>query len=498
MKPSSIRRAAAWFLLPLAALQAQHLASAVFLEPVGKIDTNRAEVKAAMPIYRRVADPSKYLPWLDNESAKRALRLYRAGYEVAHPTADAVAKPDYYVALVPGGNHAAVGFRIQHADGSVEDHPKQAYILLDAEPDAFVNTLLHETGHVVMAMLAGGRQLDGKDVSAIPHTTAALSDRGTAFSEGYAIHLETLAAHLNHDPYTHERYHRGQVLFGGEGSFKTAEYFHQSHDLATFSQTVARYLEVRDNGYAFEPAFQGPDYLRVQMEKARDFAAVRNANQLLQSEGFYASFFFLWTIRGASVPQESAVAERERRIMVAMRAMFDENDWDSSSPWLIRLVTAYIKQFPEQKTALADALDDLSHGVFVDPDAARVWKDHYLGALHLDKQGMNVEAITALRKKWRESVVADPRVLYSRVGPELPCTLPGSKVRLAAFEEDSPVVFDLNTAPAGILRLVPGITEPEITSWIEQRGKRPFSSIDDFKTRVGLRPSTLAALQFSH
>ena len=55
---------------------------------------------------------------------------------------------------------------------------------------------------------------------------------------------------------------------------------------------------------------------------------------------------------------------------------------------------------------------------------------------------------------------------------------------------------DLNTAPAGILRLVPGITESEVAGWIEQRGKKPFASAEDFKARAGLRPGTLAALKF--
>ena len=480
------------FALALApSVTAQDLANVVFLEPVGKVDTNRAEIRGVTPLYRRVADPAKYTPWLENDSARRALRLYRAGYEIAHPGAGT---PDYYVALVPDGNHASVGFRLQDADKMVE-YAKQAYILLDPSPAEFASTLLHETGHVVMAMLAGGRQLDGNNVSAIPHTTAALSDRGTAFSEGFAIHLETLAAHLNHDPATLEQFHRTRVLFG-EGPFKESEYFHHSSDLATFSQTVARYLDVRDNNFAFEPAWQGPDYLRVQMEKARDFASLRSANQLLQSEGFYASFFFLWVMRGTSVASEEEIEGRERRVLVAMHSMFAEDNWDPSSPWLVRFAMAYMKQFPEEKVAMADALNDLCHGVFVDPEAARLWKAHYLAALSLDKKNMNVAGIAEQRKRWRDSVVGDPRLLLSQVGPEIPCTLPGSKVSLVAFGEDSPVIFDINTAPAGILRLVPGIAESEVANWIEQRARKPFASVDDFKARTGLRAPTLAALQF--
>ena len=377
----------------------------------------------------------------------------------------------------------------------VEEHLKQAYILLDAQPYRFEVTLLHETGHVVMAMLAGGRLLNGQDLSSIPHTTAALSSRATAFSEGYAIHLETLAAHLNRVASTRQRFHRELVLFG-DGPYQATEYFHQSIDLASFSQNVARYLEVRDNNFAFEPAYQGPDYLRVQMEKARDFASLRNADQLLQSEGFYASFFFLWVVRGTSVPAETVIEERELQVLVAMHAMFGADDWEPSSPWLPRFITTYMKQFPEQKAAMADAINDLSHGVFVDADAARLWKEHYLATLSLDQNNMNLAAITAARKRWRDAVVADPQVLYSQLGPEIACTVPGTKVRLVAFGEASPVLFDLNTAPAGILRLVPGITESEVAGWIEQRGKKPFASAEDFKARAGLRPGTLAALKF--
>src|ERR1035438_6993454 len=163
---------------------AEDLANVIFLEPVNKVDTHGSEVTEKMPLYRKAADPARSTAWLHNASAERAFRLYRAANEIVHPGAGT---PDYYVALVEGGNHAAVGFRIQNGD-AILDYPRQTYILLDADPNSFETTLLHETGHMAMEMLAGGRQLDGKDIASIPHTTAALTDRTTAFSEGYAIH----------------------------------------------------------------------------------------------------------------------------------------------------------------------------------------------------------------------------------------------------------------------------------------------------------------------
>jgi DNA uptake protein ComE-like DNA-binding protein len=109
---------------------------------------------------------------------------------------------------------------------------------------------------------------------------------------------------------------------------------------------------------------------------------------------------------------------------------------------------------------------------------------------------MNLQAIAAARKKWREQVVENPQVLFSRIGPEIACSVPGTKVRLVAFEEDAEVRFDLNTAQAGIMRLIPGIMEAEVASWLARRAEKPFAGVEDFRRRAGLRESTLAALKF--
>src|ERR1022692_1550552 len=445
-----------WVCLLASCAAAAELPHVVFLEPAGKVYTASAEIRENMPLYRRVADASKYQPWLHYESAERALRLYAQAARIAAPGANV---PDYYVALVKGGNHGAVGFRLETADG-VKEYPRMAYILLDADPELFETTMFHETGHVVMDMLAGGRRLDGLEVASIPHSTAALSDRTTAFSEGYAIHLETLAAHLARGADLRWRYQHHGVGFG-DVPYRQSEYYRGASDLTTFSQSLARYYELRENHFAFESAFRGPDYLRVQLEKTRDFSTLREANQLLQSEGFYASFFFLFAMRGADLPAEETVAEREKRMMTAMHAMFAAGGDDRSSPWLVRIAIEYMKSFPDEKVALADALNDLSHGVFVDSGAAALWRGHYLATLRLDQKNMNQQGIAAARKIWRDMVVADPQVLSSLLGPQIPCSVPGTTVRVEAFEEESPMQFDVNTVQPAIIRMISGITAEE-------------------------------------
>src|SRR5271157_1338967 len=99
----------------------------IFLEPVNAVDTRGAEIEDQNVLYRPADNPAKYTPWLNNESAARAFRLYRDACEIQHPGGGV---PDYYVALVKGGNHAASGFRVRVGD-KIEEHPLQPYILLD-------------------------------------------------------------------------------------------------------------------------------------------------------------------------------------------------------------------------------------------------------------------------------------------------------------------------------------------------------------------------------
>jgi len=348
---------------------------------------------------------------------------------------------------------------------------------------------------MIMALLAGGRQLDGPELTSIPHSTAALSDRATAFSEGWAIHLETVAAHLAHSPELRRQYWREAVQLG-DVPWKKAEYFHHSMDLTSYSQNLARYSDVRDNNFAFESAFQGPDYLRVQLEKSRDFSTLRDANQLLQSEGFYASFFFLFMMWVGEVPAETNLTARYDRTLRAMNSMFASEKADGDTAWLPSLVVEYMKMFPDEKAAIADLLNEISHGVFVDAGARRLWRDHYLAAVRLDIGHLNLEAINAARKRWREQVLAEPRILFSRLGPQLACTVPASEIKIEVFGEAAPLRFDLNTVPAAILRLVPGIKENEIEGWIAERDRQPFKSVEDFRSRVRLETASRSSLKF--
>lgn len=461
----------------------------VFVEPAGTAEDLGVEA------YRVVTDPARiqtYESWMANESARRALDLYARAW-ASTPRGRSGEPPVYHVALVPGGNHAAVGLRLVD-DPDPETHARTSFIQLAPEEWVFGTTLLHETGHVVLSMLNGGEEIPKREIAAISHTTAALTDRGTAFDEGFAIHLETLAAHFASEDWLRDRYHHRRFRFGVADLL--GEFHRPAGDLLSFSQTVARYHEVRENHFAFAPAYTGPDYLRVQLEKSRDLSRLRDANQLLQSEGFYASFFFSLLVRGADAPTLDLVRERQGKVLAAMAEMLGAGKRTADDPFLLLFVDSYLRRFPGEAAEVIDVLLDLSHGVFVDREASTLWRDHYLGALRLDLAERHNEKLEAARSRWRVEVLRDSKVLHRNLGPQIRVEVAGPTVTLVAFGEPAPLSFDLNTVEDGVLRLIPGITDTEVAGWIRAREERAFADVEDFRRRAGLRKETMARLAF--
>lgn len=445
--------------------------------------------------YRVITDTARVdtlRRWMANESARMALDLYARSWAlVPHARGDEI--PVYFVALVPGGNNASVGLRMV-SDSSGEDHSRTPFIKLGPQDWRFSTTLLHETGHVILALLNHGEPIPKLSIAPISHTTAALTDRGTAFDEGFAISLETLAAHFTTDWFERDRYHHRRFRFGVTDLL--GEFHRHAGDLLSFSQTMARYYEVRENNFAFAPSYRGPDYLRAALEKSRDFAALRDANQLLQSEGFYATFFFDMLVHGETEVSADLVGQRQQRVLVALRDMLRGRPQDPAEPFLLHFVESYMEAFPAEADDIIDVLLDLSHGVFVDRNAVALWRAHYLGALRLDLTERENVALEAARARWHAMVAQDVRVLYQNIGPQLRAEVPSRAVVLVAFGESTPLSFDLNTVEEGVMRLVPGISDSEVQKWIQARAEKPFTDVSDFRQRSGLAVTTLAGLVF--
>jgi hypothetical protein len=232
------------------------------------------------------------------------------------------------------------------------------------------------------------------------------------------------------------------------------------------------------------------------MEKARDFATLRDADQLLQSEGFYASFFFAILVRGSGTSAPDQMRQRQDKVMTALGAMFGSRAFTAEAAYVLEFVESYRQLYPTEADELLDVFLDLTHGVFVDPDAVSLWREHYLAALRLDVQQLGREKIDAARGRWRTTAAKEPKVLYSRLGPQLRCEVAGRTVRLVGLGTEAQLSMDVNTAEEGIVRMIPGITDVEVASWLATRTRSPFASVEDFRTRAGLSEKTLGSLKF--
>jgi hypothetical protein len=116
--------------------------------------------------------------------------------------------------------------------------------------------------------------------------------------------------------------------------------------------------------------------------------------------------------------------------------------------------------------------------------------------VHADATRLNLDGIEAARARWRSEATRDPEVLHSRLGPQLRCEVKGRSVELPGLDSEATLSLDVNTAEEGIVRLLPGITDGEVASWLAERARTPFADVADFKARAHLSEAVLASLVF--
>ena len=168
---------------------------------------------------------------------------------------------------------------------------------------------------------------------------------------------------------------------------------------------------------------------------------------------------------------------------------------ESDAPHLIDFLETYLWLYPAEAAELTDVFIDLTRGVFLDPGAAALWRDHYMAALRLDLEALRREEIAAARSRWREGLAADPTLVHSRIGPQIACRVNDVTVQLVALGEPAPLSFDLNTAQPGVLRLIRGIDEAGIESWLDARARAPFTGVSDFQSRVAIPESAAERIE---
>ena len=286
--------------------------------------------------------------------------------------------------------------------------------------------------------------------------------------------MEAVNAHCGNTTETRTYYQRREARYGNTPG-ASAEYYAAARDLASYAQSFARYWMVRDGLFAFEPATSTTDdYLRVQLDPARDLRTLRSPNALMASEGFVASVFF--HMMASDCDGLDGLANRYRALFEALRSAEREKGDLDHVPLIDVIGTLAGVDAAMAKRAMRAFLD-LSRGVTVDIDAQALWSRFFDAALHVEiaERKRVMSEIEARRRQWERQTEADPRFLARRIGPIVVLESPSVRVGIALFGSLYPLAFDINAAGAAMLRLVPGLTGEQISKILAMRDKETVS-----------------------
>lgn len=454
----------------------------VLMEPAGTPEEGK------LPHYRLLEDGERRAAiegWLDNEAARFAQQLYARAWVVGGLPVDG-ASVRFYIAVAPGGNHADNGFALDgdERDGKLVDLP---YVILDERPFRYEQTLLHETGHMVLDLLGAAQvAIDGGYVF---HTTPAVTDRWTAFNEGFAIHLETLYMERASDPGRRMHYDNRSPVFGERSPHR----FGPLDDLRTLSQTRQRFTAVRDNRFAHPAAYQGDDLLRHAVDPERDLSRLRNASQLLACEGFAAAVFY--RLVTAPAPEPTLDSLDHGPLMEALVGIFHGGLGAEDHTWLVHLVESLARTQPGAREIFVD----LTRGATLSSEVVAMWPELYAHALRVDVRGYGElqGSASALLDGWMTALDSGEVTLSDAVGPEVWATVEGVTVRPQLMPEDVPLCLDLNAADRAELAAVPGADAAWVDRVLTARLEAPFESIEDLLER-SVAPEGLDAFLVAH
>jgi len=471
-----------------------------FMEPAPSASQAGSDVRR----WREIDDGARiarFRSFIDNEPAGFALALYGLAWKMSPPKG--VAEPTLFIALEPGGNYSRVGFELITEEGS-SSLPELPYLILDDKPRVFRTTLLHETGHAIHALLAkAGRKPAAKttaeaedhSVAPIPHSTAAVTDRRTAFNEGFSIHLETVNAHCGADAETRAYYQRRRRSFGPAPGL-AAEYYAAVRDMMSYAQNFARYQHVRDGLYVFEAAPASTDYLRLQLDPARDRRSLRSGPAMMATEGVIASVLFHF-VTAEDCASLDALLPRYRQLFAALRTAEGRAGPLDSTP-LVEVIAALRAADPIEGSRAIFAFLDVTHGATMDSNAGLLWERLFDAAVSIDQEALKEVSfeIESRRRTWEREALENVGALARALGPVVVLTAPGREVGIALFGPLQPLSFDINAVGPGVLGLVPGITGEQVGAIVDERRKRAFASAADFFERVaglGLAEGSLVA-----
>ncbi len=476
----------------------------------GKLKVVRP-IPASDPRHRRfsrlLARP--YLQWV--------LRLGAASREVGlegcKDSPDACARRYDHPALlvlVKRGNRPKRGLAV--LDGAaLRRLPETFYMEVDPRGDPAL--IAHEYSHVVMYNCLSKAFIVSPPLHprTLPHTTAAISNDLLAFTEGWAIHFETLAGDRRENPRVFARAGRA---FAVDGDPLKGDSLLAARDLLSYAQSYRRQWCIKENCFSYLPRPRA-DLERLQQvtpihvlerwtDSTHDPSRLRTLEQLVASEGAVATLFY----RLATSPTPRGPAGQGgdpplpdpalyRAFLEAFARLTPEGI--RATPTVLSFAEHLLgRSSPAERTRVARVLLETTHYTPLLRDAPAAHQELHRHGRRLEPKQFKARA-AALARRMADAVKrlsAKPELLRQAAGPEL--WLANKQMTLdmpILGVRKVPLNVDLNTAPRVMLMTIPGVDAALARAAVEARLRRPFKSLEDFAQRLKLSAPVAATLQ---
>jgi DNA uptake protein ComE-like DNA-binding protein len=450
----------------------------------GKPQERAAPDGAMAPVVTRVTT-GKLFEQLQHEAREGFTASMLALDERAQRmSGQAQARPTWLYLSLEDGGFPRFGYWLQ--DGKQVRFIGEHYVDLVVDEDTVANggfeeIFAHEQGHVLLRRLLPSLP-DG--YSRTPHAALAVTDRVTAFDEGFATHFQALARHLTRNE---------QLRLEDDGlTGKPFLPYWASHTDRTWRLEGTR----RNSFVQLQVPLPGePDAILARDHSTLfDTGRLKSGDQMMASEGVVSTVCYRWLAPGDGAT--AALVDRYGQLFTALKAL-DKTSLKSDSPVLVNLLQSYAAQYPAQGKQALRVFIETTYGSTVDPAMARQTEALAARGIVGDMEGFVGQlkpARAALAK-----LVEDTTPARLDAALSAPIWLYGDAPAAPGTSKGEGIAFDLNTAEHEGLQALPGIdaaTAERIVA--ERRAHGPYDSLAAASSRLSLSPATTASLQSLH
>jgi len=474
------------FALLLALPRVSHAAELGVLSPVladGKVLERAAPGGGMAPVVERVSSGALF-DQLQREAHEGFTASMLALDERAQrASGQARVRPTWLYLSQEDGGFPRSGFWLQ--DAGALRYVAEPFVDLIVDADSvdkgdFEEIFAHELGHVLLRRLLP-RLPEG--YSRTPHASLSITDRPTAFDEGFATHFQGLARHLT-------RNERLRLEDHGLTSKPFLSYWASNLDRTARIDGVRRNVFVQSQ--LVLPG-EGDAITLRDHSTLFDTARLKSGDQMMASEGVVATVFYRWLVPGDT--DTAALVERYGRLFTAL-ADLNRKRLEPDSPVLVRVLQAYAAEYPQESASLMKLFLETTYAATVDPAIAR--QTEALAAVGR-VGGMNVGAyVTQLKAARAVLAMSMETTTPDRLDAALstPIWLFEAASGDASDAYRDGLAVDVNTAEREGLSALPGIDVATADRIIEERRVHgPYASLAALFARVPMPAASVAALK---